>query len=104
MPAPSAYFDASVLVKRYFTGPGSTSSRMLLRRYDVLSSAVVPVELVSELARRRSAGEVGEDDAIHVASALVLADEFGRRVPFLTADARQRAAAAAVNLEVVWVE
>lgn len=43
-------------------------------------------------------------DAVHIASALLLGEGMGRRVPFVTADARQRTAAERVNLEVVWVE
>ena len=142
---PPAYFDASVLVKRYVTEPGSTRMRMLLRRYQVLSSAVAPVELASVIHRRRVAGDVDEDevaevlermaidrqswelvaptslvlgraetlvrdgtlrtlDAVHVASALTFQTDTGHRLPFVTADARQREAATRVNLEVVWVE
>ena len=42
-------------------------------------------------------------DAIHIASCLVFAGGLGTRVPFITADARQREAAARVHLDVVWV-
>ena len=42
-------------------------------------------------------------DALHVASALTLESQTSHRVPFVTADARQRVAAERVNLEVVWV-
>lgn len=43
-------------------------------------------------------------DALHIASAVILGDQLGRPVPFVTADGRQRQAAERVNLEVVWVE
>ena len=55
---PWAYFDTSVLVKRYVREPGSARARALLRRYGFLSSAVVPVELLSALHRRRATGEL----------------------------------------------
>lgn len=55
-----AYFDTSVLVKRYIREPGSLQVRALLRRRDFLSSAITPVELVSALCRRRRAGDLSE--------------------------------------------
>lgn len=58
MPAPPAYFDTSVLVKRYVREEASPRARALLRRYRVVSSALTPVEVLSALSRRRSAGEV----------------------------------------------
>jgi predicted nucleic acid-binding protein len=42
-------------------------------------------------------------DAIHIASALMLVDSMAQRIPFVTADANQRAAAERANLEVVWI-
>ena len=42
-------------------------------------------------------------DAIHVASALVYGDALGVRLPFMTADERQRDAAARLALDVVRV-
>lgn len=42
-------------------------------------------------------------DAIHVGSALVFESGAGARLPFITADDRQRAAAVRARLEVVWV-
>jgi predicted nucleic acid-binding protein len=53
-----AYFDTSVLVKRYVREPGSVRAQALFRRYGFLSSAVVPVELLSALHRRRATGEL----------------------------------------------
>jgi predicted nucleic acid-binding protein len=42
-------------------------------------------------------------DAIHIASAAFVAEAAGISVPFVTGDARQRAAAEAEGLRVVWV-
>ena len=53
-----AYFDTSVLVKRYVREPGSRRARVLLRRYRFLSSAIAPLEVISALVRRESAGEL----------------------------------------------
>lgn len=43
-------------------------------------------------------------DALHLASALVFRQQWPRDVPFVTADDRQRRAAAALGLKVVFVE
>ena len=48
-----AYFDTSVLVKRYVREDGSMYARALMRRHRVVSSAVAPLELLSALTRRR---------------------------------------------------
>jgi uncharacterized protein len=145
MASAGAYFDTSVLVKRYVNEPGSTRARELLRRLSVVSSALAPIEAISAIRRRLRVGEVDERearamirrlandrggwqlinveptilaraellvrdvtlrtlDAIHVASALVVVEGMARRVPFVTADANQRAAAQRFHLEVVWVE
>ena len=53
-----AYFDTSVLIKRYVEEPGSAYARRLKRRYRLLSSVITPVEAVSAVARRHRAGEV----------------------------------------------
>ena len=139
-----AYFDTSVMVKRYVLEPSSTMARTLLRRYRCLSSAILPVELVSALNRRRAVGDLtaadfalissrlaedrrrwelvpvtgpllalAEDlihrhllrtlDAIHLAAALTFRDSSGMRVPFVTADARQREAAEPAGLSILWV-
>lgn len=60
MPAPWAYFDTSVLIKRYVKERGSARARALLRTYRFLSSAIAPVETVSALHRRRAAGDLVE--------------------------------------------
>ena len=57
-----AYFDSSVLVKRYVSEQGSAAARRLLRRYRFLSSAVAPVEVLSLLSRRCAIGELAQRD------------------------------------------
>jgi len=144
MPAPWAYFDTSVFVKRYVRERESSRARSLLRRHRFLSSAITPLEAISALRRRRASGELtgqnyvailsrmredraywelievsplvlglAEDlvqkatlrtlDAIHLASAMTFQRSAGIRVPFMTADLRQRDAADQVALDVVWV-
>ncbi len=61
MRATLAYFDTSVVVKRYVSESGSAVTRRLLRRHAVLSSVLTPVELLSALRRRRSRGELTAD-------------------------------------------
>jgi predicted nucleic acid-binding protein len=140
-----AYFDTSVIVKRYVQEAGSARARALLRRHRVLTSALAPLEATSGLRRRRDAGDLAardftaavarvrqdrpywtlvevsplvldraEDllaripvatlDAIHLASALLFESMRKRRVPFVTADVQQRAAADQLALDLVWVE
>jgi predicted nucleic acid-binding protein len=139
-----AYFDTSVLVKRYVNEQGLMQARTLLRRYRFLSSAIAPVETLSALYRRRQTGDLAERhftailsrlradrpywelvevsppvlllaeeliattalrtlDAVHVASALTFLGSSGFRIPFITADERQRQAAGELALEVIWV-
>jgi hypothetical protein len=59
------------------------------------------LEAAEELVRR---GRLRALDALHLASALAVRASLGIPMPFVTADARQRAAALAQGLEVVWVE
>lgn len=144
MPAPWAYFDTSVLLKRYIREEGSAQARASLRRYRFLSSAVAPVEAISALYRRRASGELREDDfamilshirkdrsywelvavtplvlthaeelipatgvktldALHLGSVLAFQAASGIRIPFITADIRQRDAASRLDLTVVWI-
>jgi predicted nucleic acid-binding protein len=139
-----AYFDTSVLVKQYVEEAGSAGARRLFLRFQVVSSALTPVEMMSALARRRAARETPPShveraltqirveqghwrliqidslvlgraealvrdhalrtlDAIHVASALVYGDALGVRLPFVTADERQRDVAARLALDVMRV-
>lgn len=65
-----AYFDTSVLVKRYVKEAGSSAARKLLQRYRFLSSAVAPVEVLSALSRRRTAGELTQRDFLAIRSRL----------------------------------
>jgi len=140
-----AYFDTSVLVKRYVKEQGSAAARRLLQRYRFLSSAVVPAEVLSILSRRCTLGEltrrdfaairarlrkdrsywelveVGEIvlnqaeelaqktglrtlDALHLGSVLTFQAASGLMIPFITADVRQRKAAEALALNLIWVE
>ena len=144
MPATWAYFDTSVLVKRYLHEEGARLARDLLRRYRFLSSSIAPVEALSAFSRRKAAGDLSERslvaimsrigadrehwelieisapildraeevirragvrtlDAMHVASALAFRESSGLRVPFVTADERQREAAQRMELMVMWV-
>ncbi|MBI1816879.1 MAG: type II toxin-antitoxin system VapC family toxin [Deltaproteobacteria bacterium] len=62
MPRASAYFDTSVVVKRYVHEAGAVRARTLLRRYRFVSSALTPVEALSALNRRRRAGDLATTD------------------------------------------
>lgn len=145
MPEDLAYFDTSVVVKRYVKESGSSSAQDLLRSYQFLSSAITLLEVMSALSRRRGMGDLKERDflairsriakdrtqwelvepttlvlsqaeeliqrinvrtldAIHIASVLTFQAASGMQVPFITSDARQRAAAEELSLDVVWVE
>ncbi|MGE0643535.1 MAG: type II toxin-antitoxin system VapC family toxin [Nitrospira sp.] len=140
-----AYFDISVLVKRYVKEAGSLITRRLLRGVQLLSSSIMPVEAMSAFSRRRASGDLtqrdflairsrlhkdqaywelvevsetvlleAEDlvektnvrtlDAIHLASAIVFQSETGLMIPFITGDAKQRAAAHMLGFTVIWVE
>ena len=58
MVATWAYFDTSVLAKRYVEEAGSPRARSLFRKYRFLSSAIAPLELVSAITRRYKTGEL----------------------------------------------
>ena len=144
MPRPWAYFDTSVVLKRYVEEDGATESRVLLHRHRLLSSAMLPVEALAALGRRREARDLSDADytalvgrlqrdrvhwelvdasrtvlgraehlaggqalraldALHVASALEFEGSTDLRIPFITADRRQRAAAERAGLNVVWI-
>jgi predicted nucleic acid-binding protein len=57
-----AYFDTSALVKRYVRERGSAQVGSLLRRHDLLSSAITPIEVLSAIWRRKRNGEVSEEN------------------------------------------
>jgi predicted nucleic acid-binding protein len=58
MPAAAAYFDTSVLLKRYFAEAGSARAQSLLKRHLLISSAIAPIEAMSAICRRRDTGEL----------------------------------------------
>lgn len=135
-----AYFDTSALIKRYVDEAGRREVLQLLRRYDCVTSAVLPVEIRSALRRRVSEGTLDEErvpeilkrfatdrafwtlvevsndvlgaaetlvathplrtlDAIHVASAQLFSARIAAPdLVFVSADARQTAAATAVGM------
>jgi predicted nucleic acid-binding protein len=57
-----AYFDTSAFIKRYVSEKGSARVVSLLRRHDLLSSAITPVEVMSALCIRKRSGELSEED------------------------------------------
>ena len=57
-----AYFDTSTLVKRYVRERGTIDVRRLLRKYKILSSSVMPIELFSALTRRQGQKELSVQD------------------------------------------
>jgi len=145
MTRPLAYFDTSVVVKRYVAERGAARARALLRQHRLLSSAITPVEALSALCRRRAAGDIAARDfadilarvqkdrtswhlvnvsgavleqaeeivrrtclrtldAVQLASVVTVRGLAEARIPFVTADARQREAAGEFALDVIWVE
>lgn len=58
----AAYFDTSVLLKRYVREAGSDRAQELLRRYLVVTSTIAPVEMMSALTRRRRDGDLDDAD------------------------------------------
>ncbi len=90
MPAPWAYMDTSVLLKRYLQESGAAEARQLLRRYRVVSSAITPVEAISALWRRRVASDVADVDWQAVLSRLT-ADRAHWEFVDLTTDVLDRA-------------
>lgn len=62
MPALLAYFDTSVLVRRYVEEAGATRARNLLGTHRLLSSAVAPLEVLAALCRKRASGQLPTTD------------------------------------------
>src|SRR6516225_6695520 len=57
MQAPrAAYFDSSVLLKRYVQEPGSDRSLVLTRKHLIISAAIAPLEMRSALRRINADG------------------------------------------------
>lgn len=65
-----AYFDTSVLVKRYVKEAGSGPTRRLLQRFRFLSSSITPVEAISALSRQRASGDLAPRDFLAIRSRL----------------------------------
>lgn len=70
MAEPRAYFDTSAIVKRYVAEPGSPRARALMRRYQVVSSALMPIEALSAFARRLAVGDLADRDFAAILSRL----------------------------------
>lgn len=60
MPTDWAYFDTSVLVKRYIRESGSRQASTLLKKYRVVTSALAPLEATSAFGRRWKQGDLSE--------------------------------------------
>ncbi len=65
-----AYFDTSVVVKRYIKEAGSITTGRLLQRFRFLSSSILPVEAMSALSRRRASGDLAHRDFLAIQSRL----------------------------------
>ena len=59
---PWAYFDTSVIVKLYVEEVGSQEVGALVRRYRLLSSVLLPLEVSSAFARRKDSEELSPGD------------------------------------------
>jgi predicted nucleic acid-binding protein len=57
-----AYFDSSVLVKRYIHEEASVEGKGSARRHRVVSSANAPVEITSALVRRPTEARISDRD------------------------------------------
>ena len=56
MPVVPAYFDSSVLLKRYVREQGSDRALILTHRYFIISAAIAPIEMRSALRRVEANG------------------------------------------------
>ncbi len=59
---PWAYFDTSVIVKLYVAEVATPAAKVLVRKHSLRSSVLLPLEIISTLARRKAAGEVAPGD------------------------------------------
>jgi predicted nucleic acid-binding protein len=75
-----AYFDASALVKRYIEEPGRREVLRLLRRYEVVTSAIVPVELRSAIRCRVAERAIDAEDAAKIHSRIAADRRFWAQV------------------------
>jgi predicted nucleic acid-binding protein len=80
----------------------SIVSRMSADRahWELIEISAPILERAEEVIRRAGVRTL---DAIHIASALTFRESSGLRVPFVTADERQREAAQRMELMVTWV-
>jgi predicted nucleic acid-binding protein len=58
MPARYAYFDTSVIVKRFLRESGSERARQLLRQYQAITSELVGLESMSAFRRSLATGVI----------------------------------------------
>lgn len=65
-----AYFNTSVLMKRYVQEAGSSAVRRLLQQFRFLSSSIMPVEAMSAISRRRVSGDLTPRDFLAIRSRL----------------------------------
>ncbi len=56
-----AYFDTSAIIKRYLEEHGAVQVRRLIRRFDISSSVLAPLQATSALVRRHAAGDLGQE-------------------------------------------
>ncbi|MCA9473106.1 MAG: type II toxin-antitoxin system VapC family toxin [Nitrospirales bacterium] len=61
-----AYFDTSVLVKRYIKEDGSSEARRLLKSHRLLTSMIALTEAISALSRRCTLGELERHHFIEI--------------------------------------
>ena len=54
----AAYFDTTVLVKRYARESGSDQAVSLIRRYKIISAATAPLEMISAVRRKLAAADL----------------------------------------------
>jgi predicted nucleic acid-binding protein len=141
----AAYFDSSILLKRYIREKGSDRAIALTRQHLIISAALAPLEMRSALRRVEAEGGLSSKafaaalkrihaergkwdlvalsaeilqsaegltvdlnirslDSIHLACALACQSRLKRRLPFITADIRQKDAAQKLGLGVLFVE
>jgi len=54
----AAYFDTTVIVKRYVRERGSDQALALMRRHKVISAATAPLEMISAVRRKLAVGDL----------------------------------------------
>ncbi len=90
------YFDTSAVVKLYVEEPGSDHVSDVARKYRLLSSVILSVEMVSALARRQRLGDLS-GDARDIAVGDFRKDLLSFDLVELTAEIRQKAEAALLS-------